>query len=121
MTFEKTTISLDADNSETADIRLNTNPGQANNPAITYASSDTDVATLAKLNDKEIRVTAVGAGTATITATAGSVTTTLTVTVTGTQNADANTNVQDNTRTTKSSTKTTTKVEEPKTDETTEK
>ena len=119
MTFEKTTITLDADTSETGDIRLNTNPGQANSPTITYASSDTDVATVAKLNDKEIRVTAVGAGTATITATAGLVTATLTVTVTGTENANAN--VQDNTRTTKTSTKTTTKVEEAKTDETTEK
>ena len=96
MTFEKTSITLDADTAETADVRLNTTPGQANSPSISYASSDSTVATVTSLNAKEIRITAVGAGTATITATAGeggsAVTATLSVTVTGTvEEANANT------------------------------
>lgn len=109
MTFEKTTLSLDADNDETADVRLNTNPGQANNPTISYASSDTDVATVTKLNDKEIRITAVAPGSATITASASGVTSaTIAVTVTGTAvNLDVN-----ETRSVKS--KTTTKTVEDK-------
>ena len=95
MTFEKTTITLDPE--DTADVRLNTNPGQANSPSISYASSDSTVATVTSLNAKEIRITAVASGTATITATAGeggsAITTTLSVTVTG-EAQNANTEVE---------------------------
>ena len=109
MTFEKTSVSLDADNDETVDVRLNTNPGQANSPTITYASNDTTVATVTKLNDKTIRITAVAPGSATITATAGNVTATISVTVTGT--SAAQTNVTE-TRSVAKSTKTTTSKDE---------
>lgn len=85
MAFEKTTVSIDADNHETIDVRLNTTPGQGNTPSISYASSDTDVATVTKLNDKEIRISAVAPGSATITASGSGVTSaTIAVTVTGT-------------------------------------
>ena len=94
MTFAKTTLTLDADNSETIDVRLNTNPGQANSPSISYTSSDTSVATVSEIKDKTIRITAKGAGTTTITATAGeggsAITATISVTVTATE---AQTNV----------------------------
>ena len=92
MTFEKTSITIDPE--QIVDVRLNTTPGQANSPSISYASSDADVVTAVALNEKEIRITGVGAGTATITATAGeggsAITTTLSVTVTGeVENANA--------------------------------
>lgn len=99
MTFAKTSVTLDADNDETVDVRLNTNPGQANSPTITYASNDTSVATVSKLNDKEIRITAKGAGTATITATAGegggAITATISVTCTTATPAEPTTNVNE--------------------------
>ena len=125
MTFEKTTITLDPE--DTADVRLNTNPGQANSPTISYASSDSTVATVTSLNAKEIRITAVSAGTATITATAGeggsAITTTLSVTVTGeVQNAN-NANVESSPKTLNIEPKTTEvePVEETKVETTTKK
>lgn len=112
MTFAKTSVTLDADTEETIDVRLNTNPGQANSPTITYASNDTTVATVSKLNDKEIRITAKGAGTATITATAGeggsAITATISVTCTTATPAEPTTNVNDN-----RNTKTTAKSSKP--------
>ena len=79
MAFAETSITLAEGGSKT--VKINTVPFTATQE-ITYASADTDVATVEVVNGKEITVSGVGAGSTTVTATAGNVTATLSVTVT---------------------------------------
>ena len=63
------------------DLEIETTPETATS-TISYSSSDTDVATVTKIDNRTVRVTGVSAGTATITATDGdSVSGTVTITV----------------------------------------
>ena len=76
-------VTVEAD--ETAKVQVITTPFQANNPAITVASSDSDVAT-ASITGKVITITGIAPdtnkdGEATITVTAGNLTKTIDVTV----------------------------------------
>lgn len=76
-------VTVEAD--ETAKVQVITTPFQANNPEITVASSDSDVAT-ASISGKVITITGVAPdtnkdGEATITVTAGNLTKTIDVTV----------------------------------------
>lgn len=67
---------------EVEGLEIATTPAAANTPAITYTVAPTDVVSIEKINNKNIKLTSLKAGTATITATAGAVTTTVNVNVT---------------------------------------
>lgn len=67
---------------EVEGLEIATTPAAANTPAIAYTVAPTDVVSIEKINNKNIKLTSLKAGTATITATAGAVTTTVNVTVT---------------------------------------
>lgn len=67
---------------EVEGLEIATTPASANTPSIEYTVAPTDIVSIEKINNKNIKVTSLKAGTATITATAGQVTATVKVTVT---------------------------------------
>ena len=75
--------SVEVDDGDTLDVRVNVTPVTANTPTIVYTSGDSTVFTVeADSTDGRIAtITGEGAGTATLTVTAGSVSTTLSVKV----------------------------------------
>lgn len=74
---ESATVKVD----ETKTIKLNLTPVNANTPEIEYTSGDSDVLTVEKVNERNVKITGVAEGTSFIKAKAGNVETTIDVTV----------------------------------------
>lgn len=78
LSFDETAVSIEA--GKDVVVRITSEPFTGNTE-ITYTSSNEDVFTVEKIDNKTIRITGVSAGTGTLTATAGNVSATLSVTV----------------------------------------
>lgn len=79
MKFAESSLSVKIEEEKT--IRLSTTPASANTPKINYTSSNTNIATVEKISDKEIKIVGVSKGNTTITATAGNITTTINIVI----------------------------------------